>query len=81
MKSDNRLLSLLSAGLLCWISSSAQTGISNGQFSASLESNSIIYMDDPVLGVHPKEDHFASNDYLKMDYSNGSFSAGIQLEG
>lgn len=81
MKSDNRLLSLLSAGLLCWISSSAQTGISNGQFSASLESNSIIYMDDPVLGVHPKEDHFASNDYLKMDYSSGNFSAGIQLEG
>ncbi|MGN1226036.1 MAG: DUF6029 family protein [Candidatus Cryptobacteroides sp.] len=81
MKSENRLLTLLSAGLLCWISSSAQTGISNGQFSASLESNSIVYMDDPVLGAHPKEDHFGSNDYLKMDYSTGNFLAGIQLEG
>jgi len=25
--------------------------------------------------------HFGSNDYLKLDYINRKFSAGIQLEG
>ena len=55
-----------------------------GQLTGSLESNSIYYVEDTGLdagsSVNP-DDHFGSNNYLKLDYSYGKFSAGIQLEG
>ena len=54
-----------------------------GQLTGSLESNSIYYVEDTGLdagsSVNP-DDHFGSNNYLKLDYSYGKFSAGIQLE-
>ena len=57
---------------------------SKGHLSGSLESNSIYYVKDNKLGsensVYP-EDHFGSNNYLKLDYTQGKFSAGVQLEG
>ena len=71
-------LILTIAGLVFWTISSAQTGI--GVFSASLESNNIAYFQDSGLGVSGPDDRFGANDYLKMDYSNGQFSAGMQLE-
>ena len=71
-------LLLAIAGLAFWTVSSAQTGI--GVFSASLESNNIAYFRDNGLGVSGPDDRFGANDYLKMDYSNGQFSAGMQLE-
>ena len=55
-----------------------------GQLTGSLESTSIYYVEDTGLdagsSVSP-DDHFGSNNYLKLDYSYGKFSAGIQLEG
>lgn len=51
-----------------------------GHFSASLETNNIAYLNDAGLGVTEPEDKFGSNSYLKMDYVNGRFSAGMQLE-
>ena len=49
----------------------------NGQVSGSFESTSIYYMNDKKLGNAP-EDQFGSNNYMKVDYSNGHFSAGLQ---
>ncbi|MGN0196311.1 MAG: DUF6029 family protein [Candidatus Cryptobacteroides sp.] len=78
MRQNVRLTILAIAGLVSWTVSSAQTGI--GVFSASLESNNIWYFQDNGLGVHAPEDRFGANDYLKMDYSCGKFSAGMQVE-
>ena len=49
----------------------------NGQVSGSFESTSIYYLNDKKLGNAP-EDQFGSNNYMKVDYANGHFSAGLQ---
>ncbi len=54
----------------------AQVRIGNGNLTGSLESNSIYYMDDARLG--DKQIPFGSNDYLKLAYYNGGWSAGLQ---
>ena len=55
-----------------------------GHLTGGLESNSIYYVKDSKLGdessVYP-DDHFGSNNYLKLDYIRGKFTAGVQLEG
>ncbi len=48
---------------------------------AALESRSNAYVDDPVTGSVDKDRRFASNDYLKVDFYKGRFSAGVQGEG
>ena len=73
-----RKLTLLFAALASVaVSASAQKVIGDGQVSGSLESSSIYYTPDTKI-ARP-EDHFGSNNYLKVDYSNGRFSAGIQM--
>ena len=49
-----------------------------GSVTGSLESNSIYYLDDSVIGTpeHP----WGSNNYFKLDYSRGGFTAGLQAE-
>jgi hypothetical protein len=49
-----------------------------GVVTGGLESNSIYYLDDSVLGSpeHP----LGSNNYFKLDYVKGSFTAGMQTE-
>ena len=49
-----------------------------GRVTGSLESNSIYYLDDSVLGA--PEHTFGSNNYLKLDYAKGGFTAGLQAE-
>ena len=72
---------LVVAGLLSFgFYAGAQLRLGEGQVSASLESNSVYYVDDKTIGDGP-EDRFGTNNYLKVDYSLGRFSAGIQLEG
>ena len=46
-----------------------------GSVTGSLESNSIYYLDDAVIGTpeHP----WGSNNYLKLDYVHGGFTAGL----
>ena len=71
-------LTLFVASLLALsTSASAQQVIGNGQVSGSIESNSIYYTPDKK--IDRPEDHFGSNNYLKVDYSSGRFSAGIQM--
>lgn len=59
-----------------------------GYVSASLESTNHFYVDDKGndfltdgLPQLKNDGFFASNDYLKVDYYKGRFSAGTQLEG
>ena len=59
-----------------------------GRVSASLESNSHIYVEDQANGFSPsdliqlpEDGIFAENNYLKVDYYTDRLSAGIQLEG
>lgn len=55
---------------------SAQIKLGGGNLTGSLESNSIYYLDDAALG--DKKIPFGSNDYLKLAYYNGRWSAGLQ---
>ncbi|MBR5255326.1 MAG: hypothetical protein IKV62_00940 [Bacteroidales bacterium] len=65
---------LLCAGCL----PSALMAQDKGSVTGSLESNSIYYLDDSVIGSpeHP----WGSNNYFKLDYAKGGFSAGLQAE-
>lgn len=55
-----------------------------GRISGSYETNTMYYMpDDKVyndMGNAFPKDRFGSNNYLKLDYTRGRFSAGIQGE-
>lgn len=54
----------------------AQIPLAGGSLTGSLESNSIYYLNDKVLG--DRQIPFGSNDYLKLAYYNGRWSAGLQ---
>lgn len=75
------ILFLLLLTGVCMPEASAQD---KGRLTGGLESNSIYYVKDSKLkdgsSVYP-DDHFGSNNYLKLDYTKGKFAAGIQLEG
>ena len=72
-----RLTLILVGVVALTLSASAQQALGNGQVSGSLESSSIYYTPDKK--IDRPEDHFGSNNYLKVDYANGRFSAGIQM--
>ena len=52
-----------------------------GSLSAGFETNTTYYVDDAKTGAIAPESRFGSNNYLKMDYSQGNFAAGLQFEG
>lgn len=67
---------------------SAQIKVGEGQLSVALESNNTYYTPDKTLEeaglIKPEErvrGDFGSNDYLKVDYRLGRFSAGVQIDG
>ena len=68
------IFTLLALG--CITSVGAQLPLAGGNITGSLESNSIYYLNDPVLG--DRQITFGSNDYLKIAYYNGRWSAGLQ---
>ena len=70
------LFALLSA--MCAFSAVAQE---KGYLTGSLESNDYVYQDDVKSGALAGDDKFGSNNYLKLDYYQGNFSAGMQIEG
>ena len=71
-------LTLILVGVVALMAQvSAQKVLGNGQVSGSLESSSIYYTPDKK--IERPDDKFGSNNYLKVDYANGRFSAGIQL--
>lgn len=51
------------------------------RLSGSFETNSIYYVPDEFRqGIGTPDDRFGSNNYLKLDYAIGKFTAGIQME-
>lgn len=69
---------LVVAGLCLCAVSSAQIRIGEkGQLTGSLESNSIYYVEDSEVGGEPVND-FGTHNYLKLDFTYGRFSAGVQ---
>lgn len=54
---------------------------SKGSLSGSFETNTIVYVDDKGAKSKRPDDNFGSNNYLKLDYTNSKFAAGVQLEG
>lgn len=59
---------------------SAQIKIGKGQLAGSFESNSIYYIEDSKVGDTSHLDDFGTHNYLKLDYSIGKFSAGVQAD-
>lgn len=78
---SKKLLTLLGISVLTVISTFAQEEKDKGSFSAGFETNSTYYLFDEKTGAEVPDGRFGSNNYLKMDYAKGGFSAGLQLEG
>jgi hypothetical protein len=52
----------------------------NGYFSGGLESTSHYYLKDENLGIPKPGNPVASNNYLRLQYTNGPFSSALQYE-
>ena len=70
-------VSLLFAGETLF---SADRGTSKGYVTGSLESASNYYVEDAKTKATVPDGKFGSNNYLKVDYYNNKFSAGVQME-
>ena len=88
MKKFLLFLGVALAATLSVSEASAQIKVGEGQVSVALESNNIYFAEDPVLEsiglAQPfmrTLGDFGSNDYLKVDYALGKFSAGVQVDG
>lgn len=57
-----------------------QVDVAGGTFTGGLESTSQWYQADKDLGFEQPSDPFRSNNYLRLDYTYGKFSAGLQYE-
>lgn len=55
----------------------AQILVGGGALTGSVESNSIYYFNDPVVGEE-LDATFGSNNHIKIDYNRGRLSAGLQ---
>ncbi|WP_053990218.1 DUF6029 family protein [Mangrovimonas sp. TPBH4] len=51
-----------------------------GQLSGGLESNSQYYVDDSKTGDFMEEDHFRSNNYLRLNYTYKNWFGNVQVE-
>lgn len=76
-----RIILLATAMGILSLPAISQIKAGNGQISGSLESNSIYYMNDKKFEGNTPKDRFGTNNYLKVDYNIGKFSAGILAEG
>ena len=53
-----------------------------GYLTGNFETNTIWYKgSDSKTGARAPEDHFGSNNYLKLDYYRGKLAVGLQMEG
>lgn len=76
-----RTLKILLPVLIPAAFSYAQIDVAGGTFSGGLESTSQWYLEDEDFGFEQPNDPFRSNNYVRMDYNLGKFSAGLQFEG
>ncbi|MGM9754028.1 MAG: DUF6029 family protein, partial [Candidatus Cryptobacteroides sp.] len=59
---------------------SSKSSESGSWLTGSFESNTILYHQDNKTFATVPDSHFGSNNYLKLDYNSGNFTAGLQLE-
>ena len=88
MKKFLLFIGVFAAATFATNEASAQIKAGNGQVSIALESNNAYYTPDKSLEeaglIEPAKrfrGDFGSNDYLKVDYRLGRFSAGVQIDG
>lgn len=74
-----RLLIFFIVIIVLLFSAPVNTG-AQGILKGSLESNTIVYVDDSQIHSEAPVHPVGSNNYLKLDYSYGKFTAGIQME-
>ena len=58
----------------------AETADKKGYVTGSFETNTNYYLEDQVTAERVPDGNFGSNNYLKVDYHNSRFTAGLQLE-
>lgn len=75
------MMSAVLAGSQAYAQEQEHKDSEKGYVTGSFESNSNYYVKDSKTGAEYPDDHFGSNNYLKLDYYRGKFSAGIQAEG
>lgn len=51
-----------------------------GYLAGSFETNTIYYRDDAKTNATAPDDHFGSNNFLKLDYYRGKLAVGVQME-
>lgn len=56
----------------------SRDSLGRGKLTGSIESNTVRYFDDPVIGLPAHS--WGSNNYLKLDWQRDSLSAGLQAE-
>ena len=56
------------------------TAQEEGYLTGSFETTDHIYVQDEMNKFNPTGDKYGSNNYLKLDYYKGNFSAGLQME-
>ena len=66
----------LVAVLIATFSYGQDRGVLTGGFQSDIQ----FYTDDELIGAISPEEKMASNNYMKLDYTLGSFSAGIRYE-
>lgn len=75
-----KILGTLTAVFLVSTTAFGQVEVGGGTFSGGIESTSQWYQSDEDLGIDRPKDPFRSNNYIRLDYNYGKFSAGIQYE-
>lgn len=76
-------MTVISAGtmLVCLSATVSAQEKDKGRLSGSFETNSMYYIPDSKLdGYLVPEDRFGSNNYLKLDYTQGRLAVGIEYE-
>ncbi len=75
----NKVYFFILLNVLC-IGAYAQFPDLKGRFNGSFESYTQFYQQDRNINAIVPQDRIGSNNYLKLDYSYGAFSAGVQFE-
>ncbi|MFA7615629.1 MAG: DUF6029 family protein [Moheibacter sp.] len=75
-----KIFGTLTAVLLISTTAFGQVEVGGGTFSGGIESTSQWYQPDEDLGFERPDDPFRSNNYVRLDYTYGKFSAGLQYE-
>lgn len=75
-----KIYGFLALGLAVSNLSYGQIDVAGGSFSGGLESTTQWYQSDNDLGIEQPKDPFRSNNYIRLDYNYGKFTAGLQYE-